>query len=347
MRKFTFVVMFLFGFMTLIPISSYAANPVTVYVNGQMVVADELPYINNGRVMLPFRVIGEQLGAQVVWDEPSQRVSFIKDGNQVDAYIGSLQYAHNGVFQWTDVAPEIRGSRTFVPVRFLSEALQVPVEWNDIRRCAYIGTMPEKTLDPGKPMVALTFDDGPSAGKTERIVQALAQTDARATFFMVGTNIPAQPQTVWQVASRGNEIGNHSYNHPDFTKVPFARVQAELNDTDQAIASITGEPPTLIRPTYGSVNAILQNSVNRPLILWNIDPEDWRTRNTRATVDHVMAHVTDGSIVLMHDIHEPTVQATLELIPRLEARGYQLVTVSEMLAAKGVATGPGMVVTNA
>lgn len=326
---------------TSLPQSVLAANPVTVYVHGKLVVADQLPYIQEGRVMLPFRAIGEQLGATVTWDEQTQQISFQNADNVVLFHIGSYNYTHNGVVKSLDMPPQLKGDRTFVPVRFISEALGYPVVWNDIRRSAYVGVLPDETLDPGKPMVALTFDDGPAAGKTERIVQALANADGRATFFMVGSSVQNQPNTVWQVAAHGNEIGNHSFSHADFTKLAPSGIQFELSSADQAIAAVVGEAPTLIRPTYGSVNQTFQNSVNRPLILWSIDPEDWRTRDTAASVNHVMAHVKDGSIILLHDIHEPTVLAALELIPKLKAQGYQLVTVTELMASKGITGQPG------
>lgn len=218
--------------------------------------------------------------------------------------------------------------------------------WDENRRCVYIGDLPGKRFDPAKPMVALTFDDGPYKGRTERIVDALTEVDGRATFFVLGASVANEPDTLRYTALRGNEIGNHSYSHPKMTTLSLASLNTELEQTDQVVAAITGEAPTLIRPTYGCFNPNLQGCVSHPLVMWNIDPQDWLTKDAKATVDHVMAEVKDGDIVVMHDIHEPSVEATISLVKKLDEAGYQLVTVSEMMAAKGVEMTPGRVISH-
>lgn len=133
----------------------------------------------------------------------------------------------------------------------------------------------------------------------------------------------------------GCELGNHSYDHPKFTKISIADMQAQINDTNRAIEAITGEPASVLRPPYGLINEDVKQNVGMPMILWSVDTLDWKTRDTQATIDAVLENAGDGDIVLMHDIHEPTVNAAIELIGKLQDQGYSLVTVSELAKARG------------
>lgn len=188
-------------------------------------------------------------------------------------------------------------------------------------------------IDPKKPMIALTFDDGPGP-RTSELLNQLKKYNAHATFFMLGKNVKLYPDAVKQMLKDGNELGNHSYDHQQLTKIDGAAVKKEVDDTNRNIKNICGSPATLLRPPYGAINDTVKSNVGMPMILWNVDTLDWKTRNTQSTIDSVMKNLKDGDIVLMHDIHSQTIDAALELIPKLEEEGYQLVTVSEMAAAK-------------
>ncbi len=113
-------------------------------------------------------------------------------------------------------------------------------------------------------------------------------------------------------------------------------IRDQVDRTDQKLSEIIGEGASLIRPPYGAISDTMKASVGMPMILWNIDTLDWKTRNAEATVNTVMESVKDGDIILMHDIHTESVDAAVELIPKLIDAGFQLVTVSEMAAAKGI-----------
>ena len=182
-------------------------------------------------------------------------------------------------------------------------------------------------------MIALTFDDGPGP-RTSELLNQLKKYNAHATFFMLGKNVKLYPDAVKQMLKDGNELGNHSYDHQQLTKIDGAAVKKEVDDTNRNIKNICGSPATLLRPPYGAINDTVKSNVGMPMILWNVDTLDWKTRNTQSTIDSVMKNLKDGDIVLMHDIHSQTIDAALELIPKLEEEGYQLVTVSEMAAAK-------------
>ncbi|NSJ13834.1 polysaccharide deacetylase family protein [[Clostridium] scindens] len=199
----------------------------------------------------------------------------------------------------------------------------------------------ESTIDPNKPMVALTFDDGPGP-RTGELVEALARYNAHATFFMLGKKVPSYPSVIQRMKEVGCELGNHSYDHADLSKLDASGIQNEVGGTNGNLQNIVGQGATLMRPPYGAISSTMKGCVGMPMILWNIDTLDWKTRNAQATIDSVMGSVKDGDIILMHDIHTESVDAALALIPKLIDEGYQLVTVSEMARAKGIELKDGV-----
>ncbi len=195
-------------------------------------------------------------------------------------------------------------------------------------------------VDPTKPMIALTFDDGP--GKyTGRLLKLLQKYDARATFFMVGENIAYYPETVEQMKEIGCEYGNHTWSHKDLTKLKKKGIEGQLKKTDKQLVKVTGEMTTLARPPYGAVDKKVRKHVKSPLVLWSMDTLDWKRKDAKKIANYVLKHVEDGEIVLLHDIHKETVEAVEIMLPKLIKKGYQIVTVSEMAYARGVTLKDG------
>lgn len=203
-----------------------------------------------------------------------------------------------------------------------------------------------KGLDPNKPMIALTFDDGPYSGVTIPILDQLEKYNSAATFFMLGEKINQNKEILEKMVQTGSEVANHSYSHKQLTKLSIANLNKEINDTSLAIKNVVGFEPKLVRPTYGAVNNTVKANINYPLILWSIDTLDWKYRNTNRIVNHVLTNVKDGDIILMHDLYGTTRDATLQLIPKLIDRGFQLVTVSELFELKEVELKPGVTYSN-
>ncbi|MBR6756137.1 MAG: polysaccharide deacetylase family protein [Peptococcaceae bacterium] len=199
-----------------------------------------------------------------------------------------------------------------------------------------------ENVDVNKPMIALTFDDGPSQ-YTWPILAALDNVGGRATFFVVGNRVASHNAALQQILAVGCEIGNHSYSHPDLTKLDTENMKAQIKNTDDALEKAVQIRTTLLRPPYGAVNDELFALAEKPLILWSVDPKDWQNRDKDYLVEYMMLNAHDGDIVLLHDIHETTALAAQEFIPKLVEKGYQLVTVSELLAAKGVEAVPGKI----
>lgn len=192
----------------------------------------------------------------------------------------------------------------------------------------------KSSIDPDKPMMALTFDDGPG-DRTGELLDMLEKYDAHATFFMQGVSIPGRESLIARMLEADCELGNHSYNHPELTKISDADIRSQIGTTDDLIKDACGEGATLMRPPYGSINDAVKKNVGMPMILWNVDTLDWKG-DTQSVINSVLQNADDGDIVLMHDIHSTTVDAALQLIPKLVDQGYQLVTVSEMAQARGI-----------
>lgn len=190
------------------------------------------------------------------------------------------------------------------------------------------------TIDPERPVIALTFDDGPGP-YTEQILDILAANGARATFFVVGNRIKAYPEVMEDIVAQGSEIGNHSWSHAYLTKLDEQGVREQLQWTVDEVEKATGVKPTLLRPPYGSLNDSVLGVIKEmgmPIITWSIDTLDWSTKDPHKTYDAIMSSVTNGCIILCHDIHEETAEAMVSVVPDLVKAGYQLVTVSELLA---------------
>lgn len=191
-----------------------------------------------------------------------------------------------------------------------------------------------RKIDKNKKMVALTYDDGPSI-YTPRVLKTLKENNAVATFFVVGNRVPTYSDTVKKAHDMGCEIGNHTYEHKNLTRVSEAEVKRQITKTNRNVKKVTGQAPVIVRPTGGATNANVKQWVGMPSIIWSIDTLDWKTRNAGSTKKAVLDHVKDGDIVLMHDLYSATATASETIIPELVRRGYQLVTVSELAECRG------------
>ncbi len=199
------------------------------------------------------------------------------------------------------------------------------------------------SIDPSRPMIALTFDDGPKTSVTSRILDSLEANGGRATFFMVGSNVNANADVIKRMVAQGSEVANHTHDHKYISKLNAEGIISQIGSTNQKIEAICGVSPVLMRPPGGYIDArslSVVGNMGMSAIMWSIDTRDWQHRNAQRTIDTVLSQVRDGDIILMHDIYSTTADAAVVLIPELTARGYQLVTVSELAAYRGGAA-PG------
>ena len=174
------------------------------------------------------------------------------------------------------------------------------------------------SYDPSKvrPMLALTFDDGPGQ-YTDELLDCLEQNNAHATFFMLGQNVSAYPDAPKRMLELGCEVGSHSWDHTQLTTIDLDAVAKQFSDTDDALIQACGQAASVARAPYGDGNSDIYNTVNKPFFMWSLDTEDWKLMDADADYNAVMnGDLTDGTIILMHDIHEPSVKAALRLIPK-------------------------------
>lgn len=193
-----------------------------------------------------------------------------------------------------------------------------------------------KLVDPNKPMVALTYDDGPYRPVTNQILDVLEKYGARATFFVVGSRVSTYSDCIKRADSLGCQIGNHTYNHRVLTEATDSQVISEISMTNSAIEKCIGKGASIVRAPGGSTSSRVRSLVDYPFIYWSVDTLDWKYRNTAKIIGNVKSNVTDGSIVLMHDLYSTTGNAAEVIIPWLINNGYQLVTVSELMYYKGI-----------
>ena len=202
-----------------------------------------------------------------------------------------------------------------------------------------------RTIDPTQPMVALTFDDGPSE-YTDRIIKTLLKYDARATFCVVGTQVTEYPDVLKRELAGGNEIACHTWSHPNLINLSAARVRSQIEDTNKLVKEITGFEVKFLRPPYGKHNVTVRKicaEMGIVIARWELDSRDWSSRNTTKIYNTIMKNVKNGHIILCHDLYETTAAAMEQVIPDLINKGYQLVTLSELFSFHKDGVTPGKV----
>jgi peptidoglycan/xylan/chitin deacetylase (PgdA/CDA1 family) len=201
------------------------------------------------------------------------------------------------------------------------------------------------SVETDRHVVALTFDDGPLHPETERLLDVLDETDAHATFFVRGGAIDDETKgLVVRAARAGHEIGNHTHSHLNLEEADHETVTEEILRTHHQLAELTGLEPTVIRPPYGRGTEIVDEIASavgyRATVNWSVDPEDWASPPAAKIAERVLAGLASGAIVLMHDgctdtragqSRMGTVEAVHTLIPIIRERGFELVTVSQLL----------------
>ena len=200
---------------------------------------------------------------------------------------------------------------------------------------AALTTQGIRQLDPNRPMVALTFDDGPYAKVGNRIMDCAAQYNAKVTFYVVGDRVNTYASEMRRMVNEGHEVGNHTMNHKILTKIGAGEIAAQIEKCNQAVQNVTGIRPRTVRLPGGGKNSTVLANISQPIILWNLDTLDWKHRNAATSVQKVLSSVKDGDVILMHELYTASADAACQLIPELTARGYQLVTVSELAQYRG------------
>ena len=195
---------------------------------------------------------------------------------------------------------------------------------------------PEPTPAPKEKAVALTFDDGPSRDNDGTILETLQANGAHATFFVLGNRARVDGDIMQMILDAGCEIASHSWDHPQLSKIKWKKAKSQIDRTDRIVSKLlNGYQISLLRPPYGSISKTMRKKVKKPMILWSLDTEDWKSRNAKKVFNRVKKEVKDGDIILMHDIHPETAEAVKKIVPWLSEQGYDMLTVTELMARKG------------
>ena len=189
--------------------------------------------------------------------------------------------------------------------------------------------------------VALTFDDGPRRGTTDRLLEGLKERGASATFFLVGEEAERYPELVKRMQAEDHQVGNHTWSHVRLEGASTAVIQEEVGKTEELLETLLGGSGYWLRPPYGLITPGTEKLVRVPMVKWSVDPRDWENKNTDKVVQAILKHVKPNSIILLHDIYDTSVDAALKVVDTLEAQGYCFVTVEELLCLNGVTPEAG------
>ncbi len=223
-------------------------------------------------------------------------------------------------------------NRAMIAVLVLILCLIVPVPIFTAELGAYHHGQPSE----GNPRVALTFDDGPHIKLTPRLLDICSKYGVKVTFFVVGQRVSGCRDILKRMVNDGHEISNHTWNHPKLTSLSYDSIYWQIERTQDSIEKITGYRPTLCRPPYGATNSRINNYLAEKfdlrVVMWSVDPSDWRCPGSSVVASRVVSGAQDGSIILLHDIHRGTIEAVPTIIEKLKMRGFIFVTVSEIIS---------------
>ena len=187
-----------------------------------------------------------------------------------------------------------------------------------------------------KKLIAFTFDDGPSETNTNYLLDNLDKYDAKVTFFVLGSRVNSNKETIKRAYLEGNDIGSHTYNHQNLNLLSDFALIDEVKKTNEAIKEVIGTSPTLLRPPYGNLTDHGKELANMSIILWNIDPLDWKYKDKNRVANEIIEHAHDGAIILVHDIYKSSVEGALLAMEELQKQGYAFVTINEMAQLRGI-----------
>ena len=199
----------------------------------------------------------------------------------------------------------------------------------------------EVTVDR-PPLVALTFDDGPRASTTGPLLDGLALREVPATFFLVGSRIPGNEDLIRRMAAEGHQIGVHTFDHVKLEGLSHQDFDLQISRTQVLLDRILGPGDYWLRPPYGLIERSEEDGIGGPLILWSVDPEDWKDENIDRIVAAIVDHASDGDIILLHDLFPSSAQAALVAVDALLEKGFCFVTVEQLMQARGVAPEAGV-----
>jgi peptidoglycan/xylan/chitin deacetylase (PgdA/CDA1 family) len=196
--------------------------------------------------------------------------------------------------------------------------------------------------------LAMTFDDGPHPSLTPKLLDILKERNIKCTFFLIGNLVKIYPAIVRRIIAEGHEIGNHTWTHCSLTSRSDEQIRSELKKSEDAVYEVAGVRPHLMRPPYGAINTrikdLMFSEFGYSTIMWSVDPQDWRRPGVAAVTSRLVNGAHPGAIMLSHDIHPPTITAMPAMFDQLLAKGYQFVTVSQLLNMEKASMPVGVII---
>lgn len=233
---------------------------------------------------------------------------------------------------------------TYIIKQFQNLKLSIQLSYDQIN--SYLKSEYQKKIDYSikrdltsfkeKKLIAFTFDDGPNTTTTEILLNGLSKYNAKVTFFVLGSKVNSNSTILKRAYEEGNQIGSHTYNHKNLIKLSEAQIKAEINNTASVVKNIIGVEPSVLRPPYGNSNVYVRNNANVPIILWNIDPLDWKYHDKDIVKENIVKNAKDGDIVLVHDIYLSSVEGALLAMEELYKKDFAFVTIDEMMQLKEI-----------
>lgn len=232
--------------------------------------------------------------------------------------------------KWKDKKlPTLLGINIILLLINMMFTVEIPVKESISAQVA--GVTPAESESNVKKKIALTFDDGPHPEYTPMLLEGLKERNVSAAFFLMGKNAEKYPEIVERMYKEGHTIGNHSYSHVQLSEMEELEACKEMTKANEVIKNITGKAPDYIRPPFGAWSHKLDCITNMIVVLWDVDPLDWKCQNTDLVVKRVVSNVEEDDIILLHDSYETTVEATFQIIDTLEKEGYEFVSLDEII----------------
>lgn len=242
-------------------------------------------------------------------------------------------HAGNSERRWSGLSKRSTILRTGIS-GFLLTALAALWLWYPQYRAGRPALAPAQL--PDGPFVALTFDDGPRASTTSVLLDELSRRGVHATFFVIGENVAGNEDLLLRMEQEGHQIGLHTFHHRSLAQVNGADFYAEVDKLRESLSELLGREDFMLRPPFGMITPANRARAGAPIILWSVDPEDWSDTDSDRQTALILDNITDGGIILLHDIYPSSVETALRVVDELMAQGYRFVTVEELFALRGV-----------
>lgn len=343
------VSLFISSLFVAFPAKAATVSSAYFSIDGELVKSNY--YMQNGRVMVP-DLFFKHTGATVDKNEKYNSIA-VERNNIVALPLGKaymdyfVKDSNKWIREYLATTTTVINDRPYIPLLVTAQRLGMNVTYDAtinrtlIRTNTPVESMPiaiEKG-ETAEKVIALTFDDGPDKIITPQLLDILKEKGVPATFFVVGQQVSYYPELAKRMVEEGHSIANHTWDHPELSKIYTAQVIQQITSTNEIIEKVTGVKATLFRPPYGdytAADAVIFDKLGFKNILWSVDTIDWSGKSAEEILTIVHRDKSPGGIVLQHNFQNTKLQGTVDALPQiideLRSEGYQFVTIDHLLA---------------